>query len=353
MLATKIKEHEVMLLFGDWNMSLFVVKSELGYRGVDVDLCAWMPVAQPDGKPWFDTCAMFLVGGCQEPPTLLYGPKADADGGGADGLEWLFQQAPPEGSAFLVQVKEEDEKDDDEGEAAVAAGSSKRDDSRPLRGLPLKDGAQINSFMPGYSKKGETQQRKYELNRAAMAAMFTTETPDDGQTPQWPAVEQKELDHKIYDQHKVLLQSGTHVPLAFVTKVPSRRSKEREDGREVERQHRVSQSNRKEQRDRTVIRVHKRDRTPIRPSPGYIGGQIIAGNWPPRQQAQQAMNRSGTVPPPMYVQPQMANIVGAFPMAPPAAPSYDASHGGGNPFSSHGGGYPSASSTSSSAHHGI
>ena len=360
LLAKKIEEHGVMLLYGDWNMSLFVVKSELADRGVDVDLCAWMLIAQPDGKPWFDTCAMFLLGGCQEPPTLLYGPKEEDDGGGKDGVEWIFNHSPPEGSNLLPNIREGDEEDDHEAEAAVAAGSSKgtKSGSRPLRGLPLKDGAQIYGFMPGTAKKGETNRRKYELNRAAMAAMFTTESLDDGLLPQWPLVEQKELDHTIYDEHKVLLQSGTHLPVAFVTKVPSRRSSHRTAGRAVERQHRMSQSNRKEQRDRIPIRVDRRDhapsrpcrrdRTPTRPCPENIGARIMAGNWPPRQQAQQAigtqaMNRDGTTISPMYVHSQMPNILQAAPMASPSSSSGAWSHGGGNPwFPSHGGGYPNA-----------
>ena len=86
-----MKNHGVQLLYGDWNLSLLIVKRMLAAHGVHVDLCAWMPLKQENyrGEPAntrFDTCAMFLVGSTIERPDLLWGLRSPKHGGGSDGL---------------------------------------------------------------------------------------------------------------------------------------------------------------------------------------------------------------------------------------------------------------------------
>ena len=59
--------------------------------------------------------------------------------------------------------------------------------------LPLKDGAILNSFMPGCNS-GETVANRCAMNRAAMAERLAYESPDtwpDAFVPAWPRVNQK------------------------------------------------------------------------------------------------------------------------------------------------------------------
>ncbi len=60
-LVEKIKEHDVRVLMGDFNMSLFRVIPELRSRGTTVDLGAWYPWKEPAGAPMSDSCGIFFV----------------------------------------------------------------------------------------------------------------------------------------------------------------------------------------------------------------------------------------------------------------------------------------------------
>ena len=349
-LAAECLLHKVQLLYGDWNMSLLVVKDELKTRNLEVDLCAWMPMAQPDNKPWFDSCSMFLVGGCQEPPVLQYGLRASDRGGGEDGVEYIF-----DGSGGLAAIAEQD---DEEAEAEAAVAAEGREDEQkkpppPLLQILMKDGAQLKSFMPAAAltgKKKETELVMYHMNREALVRMLQPVTHlkhawGDKLVPAWPGVKQKVLDKSVYDGPGSLLMTGSHVPIACVTAVPSHRSPEREKARKVESQRRRA---RKEQRGST----ERSDSVPTVASPEYIGGQVIKAKarsasqassrkWPPRQQAQQSRRHQahGAPPPPAPPGAWQADRqrLGdtAQPMAPPAAPYYNASRGGGELSASH------------------
>ena len=60
-LASKVTEHHVRVLMGDFNMSLFRVIPELRSRGVNIDLGAWFPWKTPLGQPMSDSCGMFFI----------------------------------------------------------------------------------------------------------------------------------------------------------------------------------------------------------------------------------------------------------------------------------------------------
>ena len=60
-LASKVTQHGVRVLMGDFNMSLFRVIPELRSRGVNIDLGAWFPWKTPLGQPMSDSCGMFFI----------------------------------------------------------------------------------------------------------------------------------------------------------------------------------------------------------------------------------------------------------------------------------------------------
>ena len=60
-LASKLKEHKVQVLMGDFNMSLFKVVPELRSRGVPIQLTAWYPWRERDtNRPMADSCGIFM-----------------------------------------------------------------------------------------------------------------------------------------------------------------------------------------------------------------------------------------------------------------------------------------------------
>ena len=125
------------LLYGDWNMSLLVVKTEMAKRGIHIELCAWTPVELLTGSTKFDSCAMFLVGGTVEPPRLLFGfrfrDKNMYPHDIHDGVDYLL-----EGDSSLLleednhednagddeKDEEDDEKDEEEGETDESSSSA-------------------------------------------------------------------------------------------------------------------------------------------------------------------------------------------------------------------------------------
>ena len=364
-LAEELQLKGVHFLYGDWNMALLVVKSELAKRGVKVDLCAWMPVAQPHGLAWFDTCAMFLVGGCTEPPLLSWGPRAPEDGGGDDGLDWILDVEP----CFQKAIPENEPISDDEADAAVAAEGSvpKKKQLKPLLRIVMKDGAVLRSFQPACAIDRETDTRRNELNRAALASMFTRpqehyaeqQASQDNAVPTWPGVKQKLLDRDVYDQPGKLLLGGTHVPIAIATDVPSHRSVARQQGRGRESAQRYW--NKRNWTERS-------DSCPARASPESIGARSLSRSggpaWPPRRRSP---SRSGGRDWPPSQQGQRARQAqqphGAWPgtwqanaqwfgdrVPQPMAPYYDASRGGGRSiWANNGVGYPTAPSPASSS----
>ena len=60
-LVEKIIEHDVRVLMGGFNMSLFRVIPELRSRGTTVDLGAWYPWKLPGGAPMSDSCGILFV----------------------------------------------------------------------------------------------------------------------------------------------------------------------------------------------------------------------------------------------------------------------------------------------------
>jgi hypothetical protein len=55
------KTHNVDVLMGDFNMSLFRVIPEFRSRGVTIDLAAWYPWKSPTGIPCSDSCGIFCL----------------------------------------------------------------------------------------------------------------------------------------------------------------------------------------------------------------------------------------------------------------------------------------------------
>jgi hypothetical protein len=55
------KTHNVDVLMGDFNMSLFRVIPEFRSRGVTIDSAAWYPWKSPTGIPCSDSCGIFCL----------------------------------------------------------------------------------------------------------------------------------------------------------------------------------------------------------------------------------------------------------------------------------------------------
>ena len=214
-----------------------IVKSTLAWLGVHVDLCAWMPLRSmafdnSPGNTKFDSCAMFVVGGTIQAPQLLWGLREASHGGGSDGLEYMF-----EGARKNMTIPEGAHEDDDDAESFDGnAGAEEQLGECDLLMLPLNSGAFLTGYMPGCSTK-ETDAKKREMNRAAMAAQLAWSLPDDRDEyyPPWPRVRQKKLERRIYDGSDQLLRGGAHVPLAFCTVVPGQRSPHGEAKRKASR----------------------------------------------------------------------------------------------------------------------
>ena len=61
-LEQKLRQYNVKVLMGDFNMSLFRVIPELRSRGVVIDLAAWYPwKAKDDGEAMADSCGIFFL----------------------------------------------------------------------------------------------------------------------------------------------------------------------------------------------------------------------------------------------------------------------------------------------------
>ena len=60
-LASKLTRHEVQVLMGDFNMSLFNLVPQLRSRGITIDTAAWYPWRNADGEPMADSCGIFFV----------------------------------------------------------------------------------------------------------------------------------------------------------------------------------------------------------------------------------------------------------------------------------------------------
>ena len=61
-LTNKLRQHDVKVLMGDFNMALFRVIPELRSRGVVIDLAAWFPwKALEDGEAMADSCGIFFL----------------------------------------------------------------------------------------------------------------------------------------------------------------------------------------------------------------------------------------------------------------------------------------------------
>ena len=90
-LAEKIRTHDVKVVMGDFNMSLFGVIPELRSRGVEIDLCAWYPwKASSNGERMSDSCGIFFVNMPGE--YTLYKSLADLHDRDASGI--LFRPTP-------------------------------------------------------------------------------------------------------------------------------------------------------------------------------------------------------------------------------------------------------------------
>ena len=375
-LADVLKEYDVHVLYGDWNLSLLVVKSELAKRGVQADLCAWMPILKKQDGPFFDTCAMFILGGTVADPALTWGPIDAGRGGGGDGLDWLFRTSTgtcPDPTK-LAAVAEQNDTDDD---AAVAAGGGQQKAPAPkreLQDLPLHVDAILTSFLPGkalqYGRNKETTRRVCEVNRAALANMLTPcdrHAVDDNFQPRWPRVQQKLLSAAIYDKPDRMLRGTTHIPLAFTTKVESSRNPETMIARNKkahERYYKKRAGSAPNAPGHTAAVAASP--VPVKANPHTYGRMTMqaqdratsagrgagqARHWSPRRRAEQAIgdrhaNRHGTAMAPMYVHGSLSCLGrgGARPMAPPATPSRG---GGSSSTLSHGGGYAPSSSSSS------
>ena len=183
---------------------------------------------------------MFLVGRTVEAPRLLWGLRTPSHGGGSDGLAYLFEEYELTKKAIPESACEDDDGAEDPDDNAGAEEDLINCD---LITLPLKDGAILNSFMPGCKSK-ETVANRCAMNRAAMAEQLAYESADtwpDDFVPAWPRVKQKLLDKNIYDGSDRLLRSGSHVPLAMATIAPGQRSTEKIAERKVAKNKRKAQ----------------------------------------------------------------------------------------------------------------
>lgn len=195
-----IVQHDVRILSGDFNMSVFQTISILRGMGLVIDLGAiypWKPAHV--NEPYSDSSAIFLIGGCQD-IRLRFSLASFGDYGGGSSSS---QQPVPDPAVAPA---------DGDGDRSHGSGSIQE-----LDVFEKGQGYALGSYLP--------------KNRRAFAetivAMFTKTTDLDPLLkdsphllPRW---KQKLINIEMFDPSNELFQSGAHMPLlGFLGKAPTR-----------------------------------------------------------------------------------------------------------------------------------
>ena len=192
-LAEQIKQHEVHVLMGDFNMSLFKVVPELRSRGVPAAVAAWHPWRTKDTQqPMADSCGSFMcVPGCTT--LCMYN-------------ETIFDEP------FWWQL--------DEHEENGGPGQSLSTYLPKGQDLPEKLRETFTECPPavagkGQSKTGQDDERIKGKGKNKRAGL---------------EVREKRLDVNVW-KYQGKLHKGSHFPLAAFTRNVGRRSTERYEAR--------------------------------------------------------------------------------------------------------------------------
>ena len=194
-LANKLKEHNIQVLMGDFNMSLFKVVPELRSRGVPAQLAAWYPWRiHASDQPMCDSCGIFMCVPCTVAPKM--GMNIFDEGW------WKLNEHEPNGGpgqALFVYLPKADDIENKVRvslEPAVAEGEAEES----AKG---KDKGKGKGKDKGKGKgKGKPNQRT------------------------GLSVKEKMLDASIW-RYQGKQHSGAHFPLAAFTDNVGRRSEER------------------------------------------------------------------------------------------------------------------------------
>ena len=179
-LSALVLKHQVRILAGDFNMSLWEVVPQLRRRRIQVQMAAWFPWYDNMGQVKGDSCGIFLIG---EAAAIkpLHGP-----------------------SVFT---------------AAVADQETTMDSWLNLPKFTQGQGYALASYLPKGSQIRAAQ--------ASLQASSVEEGPfaTEGWNP-LPPCKQKRIVREMFDPDGLLFRSGAHMPLIIFLGAKARRSPE-------------------------------------------------------------------------------------------------------------------------------
>ena len=175
--------HEVNIMSGDFNMSVFLVISILRSMGLIIDLGAIYPWKQTNReRPFSDSCAIFLIGGCQRISLQCSLASYSDHGGGSGSASGSAQVAP--------------------ADAEQGGGSNQE-----LAVFNKGQGYDLTAFLPSDRK----------AFAKVLEEMFTVSTDIDPALntsphllPKW---KQKLVQRTMFDPNDEFFRSGAHMPL--------------------------------------------------------------------------------------------------------------------------------------------
>jgi hypothetical protein len=167
-LATTIKENTGRLLAGDFNMSLWVVATELRNRGIECTMGAWYAWRDMSGTVKVDSCGIFFCGPIENVRVIL-GPSIFGNGDDTE-LEQLHAGQGYQLKSYVPQ------KDEDCVQKVHQTFNTRGNGG------------------PGTSKKGSVDM----------------DTDSWQQLPVW---QEKRANMNFFDPHGELFRGGAHMPL--------------------------------------------------------------------------------------------------------------------------------------------
>lgn len=196
LLASWIKEHDVRVLAGDFNMALWLVVPRLAEHGIHMQYVAsyaWESLESP--AVHVDSCGVFVRGSWSikrsfEFEDFFPDPK-------------ILRAAMDRGRGEIYDSEAEDEADD-----YVPGGEYARPIYAKLHSFLKGQGFPITSYLGPDGVKDTAEDAMREL----LWVCFNP-TLEDKQTAMFPRVKQKLLDPEIFDPRRELFAAGVHMPL--------------------------------------------------------------------------------------------------------------------------------------------
>jgi len=258
MLSNLIKAHEVTVLSGDFNMSVFTIVSQLRTFGIAIDIAAIYPwTASADCHKIHtpldlhsDSAAIFLIGGCEK-ITLCYSLQSFQQSSRVSGSLATRDSSVARYIQGPLFAKEQRMKQ--EALAAFPLGTqdggqqqSKEEDAE-MEEYTKGQGFTLKSYLP----KGDDVVFLRHLSATFAKSTDIIENLTKDETYELlPTSKQKLLKRNLFDPKDVLFKSGAHMPIMIYLGNDTRRKPESNDRREVNKQNKKAEKKAAKARDK-------------------------------------------------------------------------------------------------------